>query len=47
MPRIMCSIQKNNNQDKDGVIAEMVIERKNVFAAWGAKGKVKELIILI
>ncbi len=38
---------KNNNQDKDGVIAEMVIERKNVFAAWGAKGKEKELIILI
>lgn len=38
---------KNNNQDKDGMIAEMVIERKDIFAAWGAKGKKKELIILI
>ena len=38
---------KNNNQDKDGMIAEMVIERKDIFAAWGPKGKKKELIILI
>lgn len=38
---------KNNNQDKDGMIAEMVIERKDIFAAWGAKGKKKELIKLI
>ena len=38
---------KNNNKDIDGKIAEMEIERRDVFAAWGVKGKKKELIILI
>lgn len=37
---------KNNNQNNTEMIAEMVIERKDVFAAWGAKGMKKELIIL-
>lgn len=37
---------KNNNKEKDGKIAELRIERKDVFAAWGIKGQKKELIIL-
>lgn len=37
---------KNNNQNNTGAIVEMVIEKKDVFAAWGEKGKKKELIIL-
>ena len=37
---------KNNNKEKDGKIAELRIERKDVFAAWGIKGRKKELIIL-
>lgn len=37
---------KNSNQNNTGAIVEMVIEKKDVFAAWGEKGKKKELIIL-
>ena len=36
---------KNNNNDPDGKITFRIIERSEVFAVWGIKGKEKELII--
>ena len=38
---------KNNNKDTDGKILSYEIDRNDIFAAWGVKGKAKELILLI
>lgn len=37
---------KNNNIEKDGKVVWIDVPRDRVFAAWGVKGKKKEMIIL-
>ena len=38
---------KNNNKDKEGKIVKYKIEKNDIFAVWGVKGKAKELILLL